>query len=47
MQIRFELEQINRILKDVKNIFVQESIPVSLIRTKMGTKQEAEDSHAV
>lgn len=44
MQVRFEFEQINRILKDVKNIFVQESVPVVPVLTKYGTLKEAEEN---
>lgn len=43
MQVRFEFEQINRILKDVKNIFVQESVPVVPVLTKYSTLKEAEE----
>lgn len=43
MQMRFEFEQINRILKDVKNIFVQESVPVVPVLTKYSTLKEAEE----
>ena len=44
MQVRFEFEQINRILKDVKNIFVQESVPVVPVLTKYGTLKEVEEN---